>query len=70
MDPTKEAADSNIAMWAQAEKNAHEQASVAINEAGAATEKLQAVRKELAIAEKQLAEIRATIREVTKLASQ
>ena len=69
MEPTKESSDSNVEMWKRAEENAHEQASVAIAEAAAATEKLKTVKAELAIAEKQLAAIRAKIREITGLAS-
>lgn len=57
-----------IAMWETAGKNAHEQASEAIKRAGEATDKLQSVQKELAVAEKQFAEIQAKVREITKLA--
>jgi predicted nucleic acid-binding Zn-ribbon protein len=70
MEPTKDAAENEIAMWKRTEEDAHTKASEAINLTHEATKKLQTVEKELATAEKKFAEIQAKIREILKLASQ
>ena len=70
-DADKVVADAKrmIETWKQTEANAHDNASAALTESDAVRARLTAVKAELAIDEKRLAEIRATIKEITGLTS-